>query len=397
MSDKVVLAYSGGVDTSVAIRWLKETYDMDVIAVTVDVGNERDFTAIKEKAIKTGAVRAVVADAKDAYINEFAFPALRSNVLYEGEYPLATALSRPLIARLLVDIAREENAAAIAHGCTGKGNDQVRIEVGVNTLAPDIKIIAPAREWGMNRQETIAYAQRYGIPIPITVSSPYSIDESLWGRAIECGILEDPWVEPPADAFTWTKSPDEAPDKPGYVEIGFEKGIPVTLDGRKLDGVSLVHELNEIVGGHGVGRIDHLESRMVGIKSREIYEAPAALALIQAHRALEAMTLSRSQIRFGQQVSQELSDIIYDGLWFSSLRRDLMAYLDSAQRFVTGEVRLKMYKGACQVVGRKSPFSLYNYELATYDEADQFDHSDAPGFIHIWGLSSKNQASRQPE
>jgi argininosuccinate synthase len=395
MADKVVLAYSGGLDTSVAIRWLKETYNLDVIAVTADVGNERDFSAIREKAVNTGAVKALIIDAKDTFVNDYVFPALRANAIYEGAYPLATALSRPLIAKLLVGIARAEKASAVAHGCTGKGNDQVRLEVSVAALAPELKVIAPAREWGMTRQETISYAQRYGIPVPITAANPYSIDENLWGKSIECGVLEDPWVEPPEEVFTWTRSPDAAPNTPGYVEIGFERGIPVALDGQKMDGTSLIQRLNETAGEHGVGRIDHLESRLVGIKSREIYEAPAAVVLLQAHRALEALTLTSDQSRFNDRVAQEYADLVYNGLWFTALRQDLASYVQSAQRFVTGEVRVKLFKGACRVVGRRSPYSLYSHSLATYDEGDEFDQSASPGFIHIWGLPAKTQAQRQ--
>ena len=395
MADKVVLAYSGGLDTSVAIRWLKETYNLDVIAVTADVGNERDFSAIREKAVNTGAVKALIIDAKDTFVNDYVFPALRANAIYEGAYTLATALSRPLIAKLLVDIAREEKASAVAHGCTGKGNDQVRFEVSTAALSPELKVLAPAREWGMTRQETIDYAQRYGIPVPITAASPYSIDENLWGKSIECGVLEDPWVEPPEEVFTWTRSPAAAPDAPGYMEIGFERGIPVTLDGQKMDGVSLIQSLNETAGKHGVGRIDHLESRLVGIKSREIYEAPAAVVLLQAHSALETLTLTRDQSRFNDRVAQEYADLVYNGLWFTAFRQDMASYVQSAQRFVTGEVRVKLFKGACRIVGRRSPYSLYSHSLATYDEGDEFDQSASPGFIHIWGLPAKTQAQRQ--
>ncbi len=392
MSDKVVLAYSGGLDTSVAVRWLKEKYNLDVITLTIDVGNEREFSTIQQKALKVGAVKALVRDAKELFVDYFIFPALQADAIYEGQYPLATALSRPLMAKLLVDVAMEEGASVVAHGCTGKGNDQVRFEVGVNALAPGLKIIAPAREWGMTREETISYAQRYNIPVPVTVSSPYSVDECLWGRSIECGVLEDPWVEPPDDVFTWTKSPGKAPDKPGYVEIGFEQGIPVTINGRQMDGVSLIQHLNELVGEHGVGRIDHIENRLVGIKSREIYEAPAAVVLLQAHLALEAMTLAKDQLRFKQRVAQEYADLVYNGLWFTSLHQDLAAYVRSSQRFVTGTIRVKLFKGNCQVVGRKAPKSLYSFGLATYDKGDEFDQSAAPGFIHIWGLPAKNQA-----
>ena len=395
MPEKVILAYSGGLDTSVAIKWLKEKYNLDVIALTIDVGNERDFSAVQQKALKVGAVKALVVDAKETFVNYFIFPALQADAIYEGQYPLATALARPLMSKLLVDTAMEEGATAVAHGCTGKGNDQVRFDVSINALAPDLRIIAPAREWGMTREETIDYAQKYDIPIPITVSSPYSIDENLWGKSIECGALEDPWVEPPDDVFTWTKSTDQTPGNPQYVEIGFEKGIPVTVDGRELDGVSLLQQLNELAGKHGVGRIDHVENRLVGIKSREIYEAPAATVLLQAHQALEAMTLSKDQLRFKQKVAVEYADLIYNGLWFSQLNRDLSAYILSSQCYVTGTVRIKLFKGHSTVVGRKSSKSLYSFGLATYDKGDQFDQSASPGFIHIWGLPVKTQAQVQ--
>lgn len=395
MEDKVVLAYSGGLDTSVAIRWIKEKYNLDVIAVCIDVGNERDFSLVKQKALDVGAVKVFIIDAKEEYINNYVFPALQANAVYEGQYPLATALARPLMAKLIVDVARKEGAKAVAHGCTGKGNDQVRFEVSFNTLAPDLKVIAPAREWGMTRKETIDYAHRYGIPVPITVSSPYSIDESLWGKAIECGALDDPWAEPPEEAFTWTKQPGETPDAAEYVEISFENGIPVTINDQSYGGVSLVNNLNEIAGKHGIGRIDHVESRLVGIKSREVYEAPAAVVLLQAHLALEVMTLSRDQLRFKQRVAQDYADIIYNGLWFTALRQDLDAYLKSSQRFVSGTVRLKLFKGCCRVVGRKSPYSLYAQSLATYDAGDEFEHSAAEGFIHLWGLQARTQGKVQ--
>jgi len=395
VADKVVLAYSGGLDTSASIRWLKERYNLDVIALTIDVGNESDFSAVREKALKVGAVKSLVKDAKELFVKYFVFPALQADAVYEGQYPLATALSRPLMAKLLVDTASEEGASAVAHGCTGKGNDQVRFDVNVNALAPGLKIVAPAREWGMTREETIDYARRHEIPLPITASSPYSIDENMWGRSIECGILEDPWAEPPEEVFAWTRSPDDAPGKPAYVEIGFEKGVPVVIDGKEADGVSLIQHLNELAGEHGVGRIDHIENRLVGIKSREIYEAPAAVVLLQAHQALEAMTLAKDQIRFKQLVTREYSDLIYNGLWFTSLHQDIAAYVQSTQRFVTGTVRLKLFKGSCQVVGRKSPKSLYSFGLATYDKGDEFDQSAALGFIHIWGLPVRTQAQVQ--
>ena len=395
MQDKIVLAYSGGLDTSVAVKWLKDKYNLDVITVTIDVGNERDFSAIREKALKVGAVKALVIDAKELFVNHFIFPALQGDAIYEGQYSLATALSRPLMAKLLVDTALEEEASAVAHGCTGKGNDQVRFEVSINALSPDLRVVAPAREWGMTREETINYAQRHDIPIPVTTASPYSIDENLWGKSIECGVLEDPWVEPPEDAYTWTKSATETPDKPGYVEIGWEKGIPVTIDGQRMGGVSLIQRLNELAGEHGIGRVDHIENRLVGIKSREVYEAPAATVLLQAHQALEAMTLSKDQLRFKQKVAVEYADLIYNGLWFSQLNRDLSAYILSSQRYVTGTVRMKLFKGHSTVVGRKSPKSLYNLSLATYDKGDQFDQSASAGFIHIWGLPVRTQAQIQ--
>jgi argininosuccinate synthase len=395
MGEKVVLAYSGGLDTSVAIRWLKEKYNVNVITLTIDVGNEKDFTTIREKALKVGAIKAIVIDAKETFVKYFLWPALQANAVYEGQYPLATALSRPLMAKLLVDTALEEKATYIAHGCTGKGNDQVRFDVGVHALAPQLKVLAPAREWGMTRAETIAYAKKHKIPLPVTLEKPYSIDECLWGRAIETGILEDPWVEPPEDAFTWTKSPDKTPNKPLYVEIGFEKGIPVSLDGQEMDGVSLIQRLNEIGGEHGIGRIDHIENRLVGIKSREVYEAPGATILLQAHQALEAMTLSKDQLRFKQKVAIEIADLIYNGLWFSAQNRDLSAYIQSSQRYVTGTIRMKLFKGHSLAVGRTAPKSLYNLSLATYDKGDKFDQSMSIGFIHIWGLPVATQAQVQ--
>jgi argininosuccinate synthase len=395
MAEKVVLAYSGGVDTSVAIKWLQEKYDLEVIAFSVDVGNEPDFPAIKEKALKLGAIKAVVADARKAFVDEFVFPALQANALYQGQYPLATALARPLMARLLVETALKEGAKSVAHGCTGKGNDQVRFDVSVAGLAPDLKILAPARDWSMTRDETIKYAKRHAIPLPVTAESPYSIDQNLWGRSIECGVMEDPWAEPPEDAFIWVRPVENTPDNPEYVEIGFEEGIPVALNGHKLDGLTLIERANDLAGRHGIGRIDHIEDRVTGIKSREVYEAPAALLLIQAHQALESLTLSKEQLRFKQFVSIEYSDLVYNGLWFTGFREDLTAYIESSQRFVTGTVRLKLQKGSATVVGRKSPHSLYRHDLATYDEGDIFDQSAAVGFIHLWGLPARTQARMQ--
>ncbi|MEE9324194.1 MAG: argininosuccinate synthase [Dehalococcoidia bacterium] len=393
--DKVVLAYSGGLDTSVAIKWIADRYNMDVVTLTVDVGGEVDLEAARERALKTGVSKALVVEAQELFVKYFVYPALQAGAIYEGQYPLATALARPLIAKLLVDAARQEGATAVAHGCTGKGNDQVRFDVSVTALAPDLRIIAPAREWGMSREEEMEYAQRHNIPIAQKKGSPYSIDANLWGRSIECGILEDPWAEPPEEVYAWTKSPEKAPAQPLYLEIPFDQGIPLGLNGRKMDGVSLITELNSLAGEHGVGRIDHIENRLVGIKSREVYEAPAAIVLLEAHRALEAMTLSKEQLRFKAKVAQEYADLIYNGLWFTALHQDLASYVQSTQRHVTGTVRVKLHKGGCRVVGRKSPKSLYRHELATYDKGDAFDHRASEGFIHIWGLPVTTQAQVQ--
>jgi len=372
--DKAVLAYSGGVDTSVAIRWLREKYNLDIITLTVDIGNVANMEAIKQKALDVGAIKAIVIDARKPFVNSFVFPALQADAIYEGRYPLATALGRPLIAQLMVDTAKKEGATTIAHGCTGKGNDQVRFDVCTAALAPELKVIAPAREWGMTREQTIAYAQKYNIPIPITVSSPYSIDENLWGRSAECGVLENPWNEPPEDAFEWTKPSAVTPAKADYLEIGFAKGIPISFNGEELDGITLIQKIHDLAAMHGVGRIDHVENRLVGIKSREIYEAPAAVVLLQAHLALEGLVMTRDQLRFKDKVA---------------------TYVESSQRYATGTIRIKLYKGTCQVVGRKSPYSLYDFSLATYDKGDVFDQSASPGFIHLWGLPVRTQARIQ--
>ncbi len=396
MSEKVVLAYSGGLDTSVAIKWIAESYGYDVIALAIDIGMEKNYASIQKRGLDVGAVESLVVDAREIFVNDFVFPALQANALYEGEYPLATALARPLIAKLLVETAHEKGATAVAHGCTGKGNDQVRFDVSVNALDPKLKIIAPAREWGLTREEEIAYAKKHDIPIPVTSESPYSTDENLYGRSIECGVLEDPWNEPPEEIYGYTRSIQAAPEDPAYVEIGFEKGFPVSLNGTPMNGVNLIDQLAETAGEHGVGRIDNLENRLVGIKSREIYEAPAATVLLKAHRALEAMTLNREQQRFKEIITQTYSNLIYDGLWFDYLRDDLDAYIKSSQKFVSGQVRMRFHKGTATVVGRKSPYSLYELSLATYDEGDVFDQSASIGFIHIWGLPVKTQARIQP-
>lgn len=397
----VVLAYSGGLDTSVAIRWIKEHYDLDVITVTIDVGNERDLPAIAKRAEQIGAVKAMIVDARADFVNYFVWPALQAGAIYEGQYPLATALARPLIARLLVEVARAEGAVAVAHGCTGKGNDQVRFDVSINTLAPDLKIIAPVREWSMTRDNEITYAAQNGIPISVTSASPYSVDQNLWGRSVECGILEDPWEEPPEEVFAWTASPHsngskgQTPSEPAYVEIAFQQGIPGALNGEDIDGVTLIEMLNKVAGEYGIGRIDHIENRLVGIKSREVYEAPAATVLHAAHKALESLTLGRDQARFKEVVAGEYARLIYNGQWYSALHQDLAAYIQSTQRFVSGIVRMKLSNGHCTVVGRKSEHSLYNHQLATYDSGDQFDHAAALGFIKLWGLPLTTQAQAQ--
>ena len=394
MADRVVLAYSGGLDTSVAIRWLQETYGLETIALTIDIGNERDIEAIATRARTIGAAKALTIDARRDFLEYFVWPALQAGALYEGAYPLATALARPLIAKLLVDTARREGATAVAHGCTGKGNDQVRFDVSVMALAPDLKIIAPVREWSMTRDAEIAYAQEHGIPIAVTAASPYSVDANLWGRSIECGILEDPWAEPPKDVWQWTDDPTAALE-PTEITLTFERGVPIALDGEELDPVTLVQRLNAVAGKHGVGRIDHVENRLVGIKSREVYEAPAATTLLTAHRALEGLTLSREQVRVKEQFAGEYARLIYNGLWYSALHADLMAFIRSSQRFVSGEARLKLSHGNCAIVGRRSPHSLYQHALATYETGDTFDHRSALGFISIWGLPVKTQAEIQ--
>ncbi|MBN1855642.1 MAG: argininosuccinate synthase [Dehalococcoidia bacterium] len=395
MADKAVLAYSGGLDTSVAVKWIQEQYGMDVVTFTVDIGNVPNMEAIRQKALNAGAVAAEVADARDEFMTDFVFPSLQADAIYEGEYSLATAIGRPLIAKLLVQVARKHGAVAVAHGCTGKGNDQVRLDVGIGTLAPELKIIGPAREWGMTREELIQYANKYAIPVPVTKKSPYSIDENLWGRSIECGVLEDPWNEPPADVYLWTKNPGDAPATPHYVVIGFEKGIPVSLDGVAMEPIALVQALHAVAGEHGVGRVDHVENRLVGIKSREIYEAPAATVLVKAHAALQNLVMAKDQLRFKSFVATQYADLIYNGQWFSGLRRNLAAYVENTQDYVTGEVRMKLFKGTCTVVGRKSPYSLYDLGLATYDKGDTFDQADSPGFIRLWGLPSRLQARVQ--
>ena len=393
--DTVILAYSGGLDTSVMVPWIKEKYGLDVITFTVDLGQGEDIERIRQKALKTGAVDAVAVDARNLFVDLFVFPALMAGAVYEGKYPLATALGRPLIAKLMVDAARQKGAKAVAHGCTGKGNDQVRFDVTFQTLAPDLQVIAPVREWKMSRPEALEYAAKHGIQVEATVASPYSLDLNVYGRSVEAGVLEDPWDEPPADAYAWTVDPAKAPDAPQYVTIDFHEGKPVGLDGKAMDGLPLIEALNRIAGGHGVGRIDHVENRLVGIKSREVYECPAGVVLHEAHRELESLCLSKQAARFKTLVAQEYADLVYNGLWFSAFHQDLFAFVASSQRFVTGQVRVKLFKGKATTVGRKSEFSLYSKHLATYDKADQFDHDAAKGFIRIWGLGQQTQARLQ--
>jgi argininosuccinate synthase len=393
--EKVILAYSGGLDTSVMVPWIGEKYNLDVVTFTVDLGQGEDIEQIRRKALKTGAVDAVAIDARNLFVDHFVFPALMAGALYEGKYPLATALGRPLIAKLMVDTAHERNARAVAHGCTGKGNDQVRFDVTFQTLDPSLKIIAPVREWSMTRPEALKYAAAHNIPVEAKPESPYSIDQNLWGRSCEAGVLEDPWDEPPAEAFAWTTDPIKAPNEPEYVEIEFSHGVAVALNGQELDGVPLIERLNQLGGKHGVGRIDHVENRLVGIKSRELYEAPAAVILHDAHRELETLCLSKQASRFKTLVAQEYADLIYNGLWFSGFHQDLFAFVASNQRFVSGTVRVKLYKGKAAVVGRKSDHSLYSKKLATYDEGSDYDQSAAQGFIKIHGLSQQTQARLQ--
>ena len=396
MSEKIVLAYSGGLDTTVAVKWLTESRRFDVIALTVDLGGQPELPAIRQRALAAGAVRAYVLDARRPFIERFCWPALKAGALYQGQYPLATALGRPLIAQLLVEIAAQEGATWIAHGSTGKGNDQVRFDVAAAALAPNLKILAPLRDgMTMTREQEIAYARQHGLQIEVKPESPYSVDENLWGRSIEAGVLEDPLLIPPEDAFLWTSSVDNAPTSAVQLSIEFECGVPVALNGRSLSGASLVSELNHIGGLHGVGRIDMIEDRFVGIKSREVYEAPAAVILHQAHRTLEDLVLDAEAARFKASVALEYSRLVYQGKWFTRHRRDLDAYVESSQAFVTGKVVVKLHKGGAQVVGRSSPFSLYRPRLATYSAGDQFDHQAAVGFIKLVGLPVRTQAEVQ--
>ena len=389
-ANKVILAYSGGVDTSVCIPYLKEEWGVkEVITLAADLGQGDELGPIQEKALKCGAIESLVENATESFVKDYAFPAIQANALYENRYPLSTALARPLIAKLLVEAAEKYGADAVAHGCTGKGNDQVRFDVGIMALNPDLKVLAPAREWGMSREETIAYGERFGIQSPVKKSSPYSIDRNLLGRSIEAGPLEDPMAEPLEEIYAMTKAIAETPDRPEYIEIGFERGIPTTINGKVLDPVALIAQLNEIAGKHGVGRIDMIENRVVGIKSREIYEAPALLLLIEAHRDLESLTLTADITQYKRGIEDTYSQLVYKGLWFSPLKEALDAFIEKTQERVSGTVRVKLFKGNAIIVGRQSDNSIYAPDLATYGADDGFDHKAAEGFIYIWGLPTR--------
>ncbi|TDQ39109.1 argininosuccinate synthase [Aureibacillus halotolerans] len=385
---KVVLAYSGGLDTSVAIKWLQEK-GYSVVALCLDVGEGKDLDFVKQKALDVGAIESYMLDVKEEFANDFALKALQAHALYEQKYPLVSALSRPLIAKKLVEVAEAEQAIAVAHGCTGKGNDQVRFEVAINALNPDLEVLAPVRDWKWSREEEIEYAKQNNIPIPIQLDSPYSIDQNLWGRSNECGILEDPWATPPEGAYELTASLENTPDVADIIEIDFEKGVPTKIDGKAYRLDQLIIELNILAGKHGVGRIDHVENRLVGIKSREVYECPGAMTLLKAHKELEDITLPKEVAHFKPVLEKKLTELIYDGLWFSSLRPAIDAFLQETQKSVTGTVRVKLFKGHAIVEGRKSEYSLYNENLATYTSDDEFDHDAAVGFIKLWGLPTK--------
>ncbi|MEK4084249.1 argininosuccinate synthase [Paenisporosarcina quisquiliarum] len=391
MNKKVVLAYSGGLDTSVAITWLKDE-GYDVVAVCLDVGEGKDLAFVKNKALEVGAIESYMIDAREEFANEYALISLQAHTWYENKYPLVSALSRPLISKKLVEIAEQTGATAVAHGCTGKGNDQVRFEVSIKALNPNLEVIAPVREWSWSREEEIAYAKEKNIPIPINLDSPFSIDQNLWGRANECGILEDPWAAPPEEAYDLTVSLENAPNTADVIEIEFLKGVPTSIDGVAYPLHELILKLNELAGKHGVGRIDHVENRLVGIKSREVYEIPGAHTLLLAHKELEDITLVKELAHFKPVMEKKLTELIYEGLWFSPLRTALEAFLKETQQYVNGTVRVKLFKGHAIVEGRKSPNSLYNEKLATYTKDDEFNHASAVGFIELWGLPTKVHA-----
>jgi argininosuccinate synthase len=394
VTDRVVLAYSGGLDTSVAIGWIAEETGMEVVAVAADVGQGgEDLDVIRQRALDCGAVEAVVVDARDEYADEYCLPALKANALYMGRYPLVSALSRPLIVKHMVQAARDHGASTIAHGCTGKGNDQVRFEVGIGALAPDLKVSAPVRDSGMTRDKAIAFAASKNLPIDVTKKSPYSIDQNVWGRAVETGFLEDPWNGPIEDVYSYTSDPTKSPG-PDELVLTFEHGVPIAIDGEKVSMLQAIEQLNTRAGAQGVGRLDMVEDRLVGIKSREVYEVPGAHVLITAHQELESLTVERDLARFKRSVEQRWTELVYDGLWFSPLKRALDAFIESASRNVSGDIRLTLHAGTCTVSGRRSDASLYDFSLATYDEGDTFDQSLAKGFVELWGMPSKIAAQR---
>ena len=395
---KCVLAYSGGLDTSVCVKWLKDKKDVDVIAVAVDVGEERDYEGIRQKAETVGAVKAIVVDAKEEFFTDFISRAIKSNLLYEGRYPAFTALARPLLARKQVEVAKAEGADCLAHGCTGQGNDQVRFELTYGVFAPEMTCIAPVREWefGTDRNAEIDYANKHGIPVPVTKENPYSTDTNLWGHSIECGPVEDAGAKPPEDAWTWTTSPQDAPDQPATITLEFEEGIPVGLNDTRMGGVALVQELNALGGKHGVGRVDMMENRLVGIKSRELYETPAATIILAAHKDLEAMTLDRETAHFKPYLEQKYAELVYYGLWYTPLRNAIDAFIDDTQQTVSGTVTVELYKGSATPVARESEHSLYDLKLATYEAGGKFDQSASEGFIKIFGLPAAVTARVRP-
>ncbi len=388
MTEKIVLAYSGGLDTSVLVKYLQEKLRVEVITVTVNVGQQEDLKAAEKKAKKLGVLKHFSIDARNEFVTDYIFPAIKANALYEGKYPISTSLSRPLIAKKMVEIGEKEGATALAHGCTGRGNDQVRFDITLGSLAPEMKILAPVREWGMTREEEIEYAKKKGISVS-TAAKKYSIDASIWGRAIECGLLEDASQEPPDDAFEWTVSPEKAPSTPEYVTVHFMEGMPIAVNGADMKPLELIETVNRLAGKHGVGRIDHIEDRLVGIKSREVYECPAATVILEAHKDLEKMVMTRHEVLFKQQVDTEWVFLAYSGLWVDPLKKDLDAFIDKSQENVTGQVKLKLFKGGLQVVGRSSPMSLYDKNLANYNIKTSFNQSYSKGFIELWGLQTR--------